>query len=176
MKIILRKDVDNLGERGDVVNVAPGFARNYLLPKGMAMRATPGNMRSVELEKKIWSVREMHEAKAAQVVADRIAALKLEVTRKAGESETLYGSVTNADVAELLAAHGIEIDRRKILLSEPIKSLGQHDVSVKLHKQVTAQVQVTVLPEAGEEPAGTKAETEAEAETGAESDDTEDGA
>lgn len=150
MKVVLRQDVDNLGDRGQVVNVAPGFARNYLFPKGLAMEATAGNLRTLELQKKVWMKREAREADAARAVAATIAGVKLTVAKKAGENDTLYGSVTSAEIAELLAAQGIDIDRRKIQMREPIKTLGTFSVPIKIHRQVTADVAVEVVPDAGE--------------------------
>lgn len=147
MKVVLRQDVDHLGERGQVVNVATGFARNYLVPKGLAMEATPGNLRSVELQKKVWVAREAKEAEAAKQFAARLSGTEIAIVRKAGENDTLYGSVTNADVAEMLLSKGFEIDRRKIVLAEPIKTVGSHKVSVRVHRQVVAEINVQVVPE-----------------------------
>ena len=147
MKVILRHDVDNLGERGQVVNVARGFARNYLVPKGLAMAATPGNIRSLELEKKVWEARELKEVGEAKAFADRLAAVELTIAKKAGESETLYGSVTTSEIGEMLSGRGFEVDRRKIQLDEPIKALGEYTVPIKLHRQVTAEIKVRVVAE-----------------------------
>ena len=149
MKVILRDHVTNLGERGEIVNVARGYARNYLVPKGLAFEATPGNIRTIELQKKVWEAREVKVVEEAQAFADRLAAVELSVIKKAGESETLYGSVTNAEIAELLSAKGIEIDRRKIHLEEPIKSLGEFTIPVKIHPKVTAEIKLKVAPEGG---------------------------
>lgn len=149
MKLILRDHVTNLGERGEIVNVAPGYARNYLVPKGLAFEATPGNIRTIELQKKVWEAREVKVVEEAQAFADRLSAVELSVTKKAGESETLYGSVTNAEIAELLSAKGIEIDRRKIHLEEPIKSVGDFTIPVKIHPKVTAEIKLKVAPEGG---------------------------
>lgn len=150
MKIILREHVDHLGERGDIVSVAPGFARNYLLPKGYAYEATPGNLKQIEHKRRAWAAVEGREVAAAQGVAQQLAAATLTLTKKAGESGTLYGSVTNAEVAELLARRGLDIDRRRIVLEEPIKSLGEHEVKVKLHKKVTGALKLQVLAEESE--------------------------
>lgn len=147
MKVILRRDVDNLGERGQVVNVAAGYARNYLVPKGFAMAATPGNIRSLELEKNVWEAREVKEVGEAQAFADRLAAVELTIAKKAGESETLYGSVTTSEIGEMLATKGFEVDRRKIQLGEPIKALGEYTIPVKLHRQVTAEIKLNVVAE-----------------------------
>lgn len=149
MKLILRDHVTNLGERGEIVNVAPGYARNYLVPKGLAFEATPGNIRTIELQKKVWEAREVKVVEEAQAFAARLSAVELSVTKKAGESETLYGSVTNAEIAELLSAKGIEIDRRKIHLEEPIKSVGDFTIPVKIHPKVTAEIKLKVAPEGG---------------------------
>ena len=149
MKLILRDHVTNLGERGEIVNVARGYARNYLVPKGLAFEATPGNIRTIELQKKVWEAREVKVVEEAQEFAARLSAVELSVTKKAGESETLYGSVTNAEIAELLSAKGIEIDRRKIHLEEPIKSLGEFTIPVKIHPKVTAEIKLKVAPEGG---------------------------
>ena len=150
MKVVLRQDVDHVGDRGQVVNVAPGFARNFLLPKGLALVATPGNLRSIELQRKAWKVREEHEADDARKLAAHLAGLTLRVTKKVGENETLYGSVTSQEIADLLEAQGVTIDRRKIQLKEPIKSLGTHEVSVKLHRAVAGAVSVQVVAESAE--------------------------
>jgi len=149
VKLILRDHVTNLGERGEIVNVARGYARNYLVPKGLAFEATPGNIRTIELQKKVWEAREVKVVEEAQAFAARLSAVELSVTKKAGESETLYGSVTNAEIAELLSAKGIEIERRKIHLEEPIKSLGEFTIPVKIHPKVTAEIKLKVAPEGG---------------------------
>lgn len=150
MKVVLRQDVDNLGDRGQVVTVTAGFARNYLLPKGLALEATAGNLRSVELQKKVWAVREAREADEARKVAAHIAGITLTVTKKAGENDTLYGSVTTQEIADLLKGHGVEIDRRKIQLKEPIKTLGAFQVPLKIHRQVVVPVALNVVAEAAE--------------------------
>lgn len=147
MRIVLRQDVDHVGERGQIVNVSPGFARNFLVPKGLALEATPGNLRSIELQKKVWGAREAKEAGEARSFAAKLAGLELTIPKKAGEHETLYGSVTNGEIAELLAAKGFEIDRRKIVLPEPIKTLGDHKVGIRIHRQVTAEILVRVVAE-----------------------------
>lgn len=149
MKVVLREDLDNLGERGQVVNVKPGYARNFLLPRGLALEATPGNLKVIEHQKKIWAVREAKEVAEARSIADRMAALTLTVVKKAGDTGTLYGAVTNAELADLLAREGFEVDRRRILLREPIKTLGAHEVPVKLHRQVQVTLPLTVMGEDG---------------------------
>lgn len=158
MKIVLCDHVEHLGERGDVVTVAAGYARNYLLPKRLAMPATPGNLRTLEHRRRTWEAKEAKEVGEARELAAHLERLSLEVTKKAGESGTLYGSVTNAEIAELLAAEGVAVDRRRIVLDEPIKSVGTHEVSVKLHRQVVGKLKLAVTGEGGhgetiEEPA-----------------------
>ena len=150
MKILLREDVDKLGERGQVVNVAAGYARNFLFPKALAFEATPGNMRQIELRKKVWVVREAKEAEDATKLAARIAEIKLVVEKKVGENDALYGSVTSQEIADLLKAKGVEVDRRKIQLHDPIRSLGTFDVPIKIHRQVSASVSIQVVPESAE--------------------------
>ncbi len=147
MKVVLRQDVEHLGERGQIVNVAPGFARNYLLPKGLALEATPGNLRTFELQKKVWIAREGREIAEARALAERIEALDIVVAKKAGENETLYGSVTSSEIAELLAARGFEVDRRKLHLDEPIRTLGTFEIPIKVHRQVTARLPLRVVAE-----------------------------
>lgn len=148
MKVVLRQDVEHLGERGHVVSVADGFARNFLFPKKLALPATPGNLRTFELHKKVWAAKENREMGDAQALADRLGQVRLSITKKSGEHDALYGSVTNVEIAELLAKQGFEIDRRKILLDEPIKTLGDHTVRVKIHRQVVASVPLQVVAEA----------------------------
>jgi large subunit ribosomal protein L9 len=144
MEVILRDHVENLGRRGEIVKVADGYARNFLLPRKLALPATDANKKWVERERKITEARDSEERAAAEAIAARLTALDLTIGRKTGENDQLYGSVTNADIAELLAKKGFEIDRRKILLPDPIKALGESTVPVKLHRDVTAQVRVTV--------------------------------
>jgi large subunit ribosomal protein L9 len=145
MDVILRDHVENLGKRGEIVKVADGYARNFLLPRKLALPATDANRKWVERERKLAEVRDQEERGAAQAIATRLSALDLEIRRKVGENDQLYGSVTNADIADVIAAKGFEIDRRKILLPDPIKALGEHIVPVKLHRDVTAQVKVSVV-------------------------------
>lgn len=147
MRIILREHVDHLGERGEIVSVADGYARNYLLPKGLAYVATSGNLKQIDLQRRIWADRELKEIGVAEALAQRLGSLKLSITMKAGESGTLYGSVTNSDIAELLAARGVEVDRRRIQLDEPIKTLGECQVQVRVHPKVSAHVQLEVIAE-----------------------------
>jgi large subunit ribosomal protein L9 len=147
MEVILREHVDNLGRRGEVVKVADGYARNYLLPRKLALLATEGNKKQIEREKVKFDIKESEEQKVAQVMADRIASADVEIGRKVGETDALFGSVTSSDIAEALAKKGFEIDRRKVVLQEPIKKLGEFSIPVKLHRDVTAQVKVRVVAE-----------------------------
>ncbi|HEX6213242.1 MAG TPA: 50S ribosomal protein L9, partial [Vicinamibacterales bacterium] len=139
--------VDNLGKRGDVVKVADGFARNYLLPRKLALPATDANKQWIARERKIAEAREAEDRVAAEALADRLAALELQIGRKVGDNDTLYGSVTNADIADLLKEKGFDLDRRKILLPDPIRTLGESHIPVKLHRDVTAQLKITVVKE-----------------------------
>lgn len=148
MKVVLRQDVEHLGHRGEVVNVAPGYARNYLLPKGIAWEASPGNLRTLELQRKAQEKHDLKDVELARDVASRLAGIQLTIAKKAGESDTLYGSVTSTEIADLLSAQGIEIDRRKIRLAEPIRTLGTFQVPIRLHGQVAAEVRIEVVAEA----------------------------
>jgi len=147
MKLILREHVDNLGSRGDVVNVARGYARNYLLPKGLAWEATAGNRTQLEQQRRAWITRDARAEHEAEALATRIAALEIETTRKAGETGTLYGSVTSSDIAELLARKGIVVDRRKLVVADPIKAVGTYEIALRLHAKVQAKVRLRVLGE-----------------------------
>jgi large subunit ribosomal protein L9 len=149
MEVILREHVDNLGRRGDLVKVADGYARNYLLPRKLALLATDGNKKVIEREKVKFDVKEAEEQKVAQAVADRLATVEIEIGRKVGETDALFGSVTNADIADALAAKGFDIDRRKIQLHEPIKKIGEVEVPVKLHRDVLVKLKVKVVAEGG---------------------------
>ena len=148
MEIILRDHVDNVGKRGDVVKVADGYARNYLLPRKLALPATEANKQWIARERKIAEAREGEERVAAEALADRLVALELTISRKVGDNDTLYGSVTNGDIADLLKQKGFDVDRRKILLPDAIRTLGEAHVPVKLHRDVTAQLKVNVVKEA----------------------------
>jgi large subunit ribosomal protein L9 len=147
MEVILRDHVDHVGRRGEIVKVADGFARNYLLPRKLALPATEANRKWVERERRVAEARDSEERASADAIATRLTALELSVARKVGENEQLYGSVTNSDIAELLKQKGFDIDRRKILLPDPLKALGEVSVPVKLHRDVTAHVRVTVVKE-----------------------------
>src|SRR4051794_21547551 len=148
MEVILREHVDNLGRRGDVVKVTPGYARNYLLPRKLALAVTENNKRQIDREKKLAEARDMEEKSAAEAVAGRLAQLDVEIARRVGGDNTLYGSVTSADIAQALLAKGFEIDKRKIVLLDPLKAIGETTVPVKIHRDVTAQVKVKVVAEA----------------------------
>jgi large subunit ribosomal protein L9 len=147
MEVILRQHVDNLGKRGEIVKVAAGYARNYLLPRKLALPATDGNKRHVERERKIMEAREADERAQAQAVAARLESVEIAMARRVGETEQLYGSVTSADIAEFLKSKGFEIDRRKLILPEPIKMLGEHSVPLRLHRDVTVTLKVQVSKE-----------------------------
>src|SRR6185436_7004673 len=145
MEVILREHVDNLGRRGDVVKVTPGYARNYLLPRKLALAVTDNNKRQIEREKKLAEARDMEEKSAAEAVAARLGALDVEIARRVGENDALYGSVTSADIAQALKDKGFEVDKRKITLPDPLKALGETTVPVKIHREVVAQVKVKVV-------------------------------
>ncbi len=147
MEVILKEHVEHLGRRGDIVKVAAGYARNYLLPRKLALAVNEGNKRQIERERKNAEARELEEKTQAEAFAARLADTEVSIPRRVGENDTLYGSVTTADIASALAAKGFEIDRRKITLVEPLKSLGQVTVPIKIHRDVTAQVKVSVVPE-----------------------------
>ncbi|HWP85096.1 MAG TPA: 50S ribosomal protein L9 [Terriglobia bacterium] len=148
LELILREDVEHLGRRGDVVRVKGGYARNFLLPRKLAMAVTEGNRKVVEQEKAAALKRDAREKADAQQLAGMLEKITLSFARKAGESGVLFGSVTTIDIAEELHRKGYEIDRRKIQLEEPLKQLGEFQVPVKLHKDVTVSVPVQVVAEA----------------------------
>ena len=150
MEIILREHVENLGRRGEIVKVADGYARNYLLPRKLALPATEGNRKHVERERKIMESREAEEKAGAEAIANRLSALDISIPRRVGDTEQLYGSVTAADITDYLKAKGFEIDRRKLILPEPIKSIGEFDVPLKLHREVTVPLKVRVVKEGAE--------------------------
>jgi large subunit ribosomal protein L9 len=147
MEVILREHVDNLGQRGEVVKVANGYARNYLLPRKLALVVTDANKRQIERERVKFDAHEAEEKKVAEAIGARLANADITIARKVGETEALYGSVTSSDISEALAAKGIEIDRRKLQLADPIKQLGEFDVPVRLHRDVTSTVKVKVVAE-----------------------------
>jgi large subunit ribosomal protein L9 len=152
MEVILREHVDNLGNRGEIVKVADGYARNYLLPRKLALPATAGNKKHVERERRIVEAREADERGAAEAIKARIEAISITIGRRVGDTEQLYGSVTSGDIADFLKAKGFEIDRRKLILPEPIKAIGDHTVPLKLHREVTVPLVVHVVKEGSETP------------------------
>jgi large subunit ribosomal protein L9 len=156
MEVILREHVDNLGRRGEVVKVADGYARNYLLPRKMALLATEGNKQRIEKERAKFEAAESEERKVAEAMAARMASVALEIPRRVGETEALYGSVTTSDIADALRGKGFEIDRRKIALQEPIKKLGEFAIPVRLQRDVTATITVKVVAEGAAEKASAK--------------------
>lgn len=161
MEVILKEDVANLGHRGDVVKVADGYGRNFLLPRKLALQATAANKAVIEQMKAAAARRSAAEKVVAEELLAKLEPVALAFTRKAGETGQLFGSVTAADIATELEAKGFEIDRRKISLTEPLKSLGDYTVAVKLHREVTAHIKVTVAAEATEEAAVEAAAPEA---------------
>ena len=146
IEVILKDHVEHLGRRGEVVKVAPGYARNYLLPRKLALAVTEENKRQIARERVKAEAKDAEELQSAQALATRIEAVELAIARRVGEHETLYGSVTSSDLAEALAQRQLEIDRRKIHLPDPLKSLGDHQVPVRLHRDVTAQLKVKIVP------------------------------
>jgi large subunit ribosomal protein L9 len=153
MEVILRQHVDNLGRRGEIVKVADGYARNYLLPRKLALPATAGNKQHVARERKIFEAHEAEERGQAEAIAARLATVPVTIARRVGDTEQLYGSVTAGDIAEFLKTKGFEIDRRKLILPEPIKSIGEHEVPLKLHREVTVPLKVHVVKEGAAEEA-----------------------
>ena len=147
MDVILREHVDNLGRRGDVVKVAEGYARNYLLPRKLALAVTEGNKRQIEREKKVAELKDTEERQQAESVAQRLGQAEIEIARRVGENDTMYGSVTSADIAHALQGKGFEIDKRKIQLPDPLKALGDVQVPIKVYRDVTAQLLVRVVAE-----------------------------
>ena len=145
IEVILKEHVENLGQRGEIVKVADGYARNFLFPRKLALAVTVENKRQIERERAKAEARDAEEAQIAQALASRLEAIEIAIARRVGENDTLYGSVTSADIAEALAARELSVDRRKIQLPEPLKSLGDHVVPVKLHRDVTADVKVKVV-------------------------------
>ena len=147
MEVILREDVEKLGSRGQVVKVAPGYARNFLIPKRLAVMATDSNKKIVEQERQAALRREAKEASEASELAKLLAGVSLTFAQKAGENDQLFGSVTSADIAARLEEQKFHIDRKKIVLHDPIKQLGEHTVTVKLHREVSVDIKVNVVKE-----------------------------
>ena len=147
MRVILKQDVEKLGKTGDIVKVAPGYGRNYLVPKKFAVEATPGNIKAVEIEKLALAKRDQRDKNAASLLAQELVKLTAVVKRRTGEEGALYGSVTAQDIGEFLAARQIEIDKRRIQLEDPIKAVGEYQVPIRLHREVTVSIKVVVEPE-----------------------------
>jgi large subunit ribosomal protein L9 len=147
MEIILKKDTPSLGKLGNVVKVADGYARNYLIPHGVGIEATPKNLKLLEREIKLWQKKAEKQREEAQKLAQEIEQLSLSFARKVGEEDKIFGSVTSLDIEEKIKESGIQIDRKKIHLEEPIKALGIFTVPVKLHTEVTANLKVCVVKE-----------------------------
>lgn len=147
MEIILLQDMRNLGHRGEVVRVKPGYARNYLVPQGIALLATKGNRAYFDQQRKKIDARHAQERQVAQAIADQLAGMTVEVAKRVGDRDTLYGSVTTSDIAELLAAKGVTVDRRRIDLGGPValKALGEHKATIDLHPEVVAEFTVSVV-------------------------------
>jgi large subunit ribosomal protein L9 len=147
MEVILREHVDNVGRRGEVVKVADGYARNYLLPRKLALLVTEGNKKQIEREREKFEAKESEERKVAEAIAERLTAVEIEIARRVGDTQALFGSVTSGDIAEALTTRGFEIERRKLQLNEPIKKLGEYEVPVKLTRDVIARIKVRVIAE-----------------------------
>jgi large subunit ribosomal protein L9 len=147
MKVILKQDIEKLGKTGDIVKVAPGYGRNYLIPRHIAAEATPGNIKIIEIEKVAQARRDHREKEAATILAREIVKLTVTIRRKTGEGGSLYGSVTALDIADFLITHKIDIDKRKIHLEEPIKTVGEYQVPIRLHREVSIPIRVVVEPE-----------------------------
>jgi len=146
MEVILREHIEHLGQRGDVVKVANGYARNYLLPRKLALAVTAENQRQIARERVKADARDAEELASARALQARLEGLEIAIARRVGENATLYGSVTSADIAEVLALHDVEIDRRKIQLDEPLKAIGEFKVPLKVHREITAELTVKVVP------------------------------
>jgi large subunit ribosomal protein L9 len=146
-KVLLREDVDDLGARGEIVRVRAGYARNYLLPRNLAVEATAGNVKGIEQERAALLRKEAKERATAEAQSQQMGSLELEFKRKAGEQGALYGSVTSMDIAEALRERGYEIDRHRIHLREPLKRVGDYIVPIRLHREVTSDLKVKVAPE-----------------------------
>jgi large subunit ribosomal protein L9 len=147
MKIILRQDMDELGLEGETVEVAKGYARNYLIPKGIALIANKSNIKLMEMQKKKIEIKRIKQKESAEKINAELTNLTINISQKVGEEDKLYGSVTSMDIAEEMEKKGISIDRRKIVLDKPIKSIGEFDVPIKLHPEVTGTIKVVVSPE-----------------------------
>jgi large subunit ribosomal protein L9 len=166
MKVILTEEIRGLGTRGDVVTVKDGYARNYLLPKSLAREATTSNLKQIEHERRKWALLAQQEKDVAQKAADRVRGVKIQIEKRVGEHGHLFGSVTANEIADALMEKGIEVDKRRIELEQPIKNIGMHTVDVRLHRDVIAQIQVEVtaqgVEQLEEQPAPAAEETPAE--------------
>jgi large subunit ribosomal protein L9 len=162
MKVILTEEIRGLGTRGDVVTVKDGYARNYLIPKNLAQEASASNLKAIEHQRRKWALLAQEEKNAAQKQADRVKGVKIRIEKRVGEHGQLFGSVTANEIADALLEKGIEVDKRRIELASPIKTIGMHDVEVRLHRDVTASIQVEVAAQGveklEEEPAAAPAE------------------
>lgn len=145
MRVILKKEVPNLGEAGDIVNVKPGYGRNYLIPRGLAMPASEGSIKQVEHQKRLADAIRKQQLESARTLGNKLSATSVTIRRESGDDDRLFGSVTNRDIADALAAEGVEVDRRAIQLEDNIRTLGLFQVPVRLHRDVTAMVKVYVM-------------------------------
>ena len=145
IKIVLTEDIENLGRVGEVVSVRGGYGRNFLIPQGKALPASKGNLAMVDERRQVYEAAALKQRNEASDLASRMGKLDLSLLRKAGEGDTLYGSVTSVDIADLLAAKGVIVDKRRVMITEPIKKLGQYTVPVRLHAEVTAELNLKVL-------------------------------
>lgn len=145
MKVILKETVEKLGSSGDIVEVKPGYGRNFLIPRGLALRATEANIRSVEEKKRRAIAMEGKEKKEAQILAEKLTATSVTILVEVGEDEKLFGSVTSMDIAKVLDEEGVEVDKRDILLEDPIKKLGVYDIQIRVHPETTATIKVWVV-------------------------------
>lgn len=146
MKVILTEEIRGLGTRGDIVTVKDGYARNFLLPKNLAREATPGNLKSIEQERKKWALLANQEKAEAEKAAAAVKGVKITIEKRVGEHGQLFGSVTANEIADALEAKGVNVDKRRIELAHSIKTVGMHEVDVRLHREVTAHLQVEVVP------------------------------
>jgi large subunit ribosomal protein L9 len=144
MKVILTEEIRGLGTRGDIVAVKDGYARNYLIPKNLAREATAGNLKQIEHERHKWALLAQQEKEAAQKQADSVRGVRVQIEKRVGEHGQLFGSVTANEIADALMEKGIEVDKRRIELEQPIKNVGVHQIDVRLHRDVTAQIEVEV--------------------------------
>jgi len=150
MKVILTDEIRGLGTRGEIVTVKDGYARNFLIPKKLAREATTGNLKSIEQDKKKWALLAAQEKEQAQKAADSVKGMKVTIQKRVGDTGQLFGSVTANEIPDALVAKGVQVEKRRIELDHPIKSLGVHDVEVRLHRDVTAHIQVEVVPQGAE--------------------------